>query len=270
VVAEDAAKALAAGPDSLPAALDAAGPSVELTPALTGDADEQVVVIPLLHGPLGEDGTVQGLLELLGVPYVGSGVLSSAVSMDKVVAKELLQANGLRVATWQAVSDHERTASTASEVAAALGLPVFVKPANMGSSIGVSRADSLEELDAALGTALVYDDVAIVEQMVRGREIEVAVLGNDEPRASVPGEIVLSHVFYSYEDKYVLNGAQLSAAARRRAVRQRGGRRRSGLRAAAWQSTSSSTSRAGSRQRSTPSGLPPISMYPAVQATGVS
>jgi D-alanine-D-alanine ligase len=209
VAAEDAAKALAAGPDALPAALDAAGPAIELAPALAGEDGEQVVVIPLLHGPLGEDGTVQGLLEVLGVPYVGSGVLASAVAMDKSVAKELLRANGLRVAAWRVVREHQRTAGTAAELADALGLPAFVKPANMGSSIGVSRADSLESLDDALDAAFAYDDVVIVEELVRGREIEVAVLGNEDAKASVAGEIIPSHVFYSYEDKYVLDSAQL-------------------------------------------------------------
>jgi D-alanine-D-alanine ligase len=209
VVAEGAAKALAAGRDTLPPALDAAGPSVDLAPALAGDGDEPVVVIPLLHGPLGEDGTVQGLLEVLGVPYVGSGVLSSAVAMDKSVAKELLRANGLAVATWRTVHAHEREPSTARTMADALGLPVFVKAANMGSSIGVSKATTVDELDAALDHALRYDDVAVVEEQVSGREIEVAVLGNDQPRASVPGEIVPSHDFYDYDDKYIVDGAQL-------------------------------------------------------------
>jgi D-alanine-D-alanine ligase len=210
VAAEGAAKALAAGPDSLPAALEAAGPPVDLAPALAGgEGDGPVVVLPLLHGPLGEDGTVQGLLEVLGVPYVGSGVLGSAVAMDKVVAKELLHANGLPVAAWRVVREHERTTTTAAGIADALGLPVFVKPANMGSSIGVSKASTAAALDAALDAAFAYDDVAIVEEQILGREIEVAVLGNDDARASVAGEIVPSHDFYDYEDKYIVDGAQL-------------------------------------------------------------
>jgi D-alanine-D-alanine ligase len=143
------------------------------------------------------------------VPYVGPGVLSSAVAMDKSVAKELLQAQGLPVARWRTVHRHERGPTTAAQLADELGLPLFVKPANMGSSIGVSRAETLEALDAALDDALRYDDTLVVEELVRGREIEVAVLGNDEPRASVPGEIVPSHEFYDYEDKYVVDGAQL-------------------------------------------------------------
>jgi D-alanine-D-alanine ligase len=209
VAAESAAKALAAGPDALPAALDTAGPALDLAPALAPDGTETTVVLPLLHGPLGEDGTVQGLLEVMGVPYVGSGVLSSAVAMDKSVAKELLRANGLPVAEWRTVRAHERGAGTEAALARTLGLPVFVKPANMGSSIGVTRATTVEALGTALDEALRYDDTAVVEEEVRGREIEVAVLGNDEPRASVPGEIVPSHDFYDYEDKYVVDGAKL-------------------------------------------------------------
>lgn len=208
VVAESAAKALAAGADALPEALEAAGLPVELATALD-PAGGRLVVLPLLHGPFGEDGTVQGLLEVLDVPYVGSGVLSSAISMDKSVAKEVLTANGLGVAAWRTVREHERSADASAALAEALGLPVFVKPANMGSSIGVSKASTVEELDAALDDAFRYDEVVVVEEAVRGREIEVAVLGNDGPRASLPGEIVPSHEFYDYEDKYLVDGAQL-------------------------------------------------------------
>ena len=130
-------------------------------------------------------------------------------AMDKAVAKELLQTNGLPVAAWRTVREHERVPSTPGELATALGLPVFVKPANMGSSIGVSRAASVDELDAALDEALRYDDTVVVEELVTGREIEVAVLGNDAPRASVPGEIVPSHEFYDYEDKYLLDQSEV-------------------------------------------------------------
>jgi D-alanine-D-alanine ligase len=210
VVAEAAAAALAAGADALPDALVADGPSIDLVPALSprGGADT-VVAIPLLHGPLGEDGTVQGLLEVLGVPYVGSGVLASAVAMDKAVAKELLHGAGIPVAAWQTVRDIERTSGTATTLAHDLGLPVFVKPANMGSSIGVSKAIDVDGIDAALDAAFDFDDTAVVEEHITGREIEVAVLGNDRPRASVPGEIVPSHDFYDYEDKYIGDGAKL-------------------------------------------------------------
>jgi D-alanine-D-alanine ligase len=210
VMAEEAAAALAAGPSALPDALVADGPVVDLVPALAPRSDDDTVVaIPLLHGPLGEDGTVQGLLEMLGVPYVGSGVLSSALAMDKAVAKELLHGAGIPVAAWQTVRDVERTSGTATTLARDLGLPVFVKPANMGSSIGVSKATTVDGVDAALDAAFDFDDTAVVEEHVTGREIEVAVLGNDHPRASVPGEIVPSHDFYDYEDKYVVDGAKL-------------------------------------------------------------
>jgi D-alanine-D-alanine ligase len=210
VVAEAAVAALAAGPDALPDALVADGPAIDLGPALAPrGGNDTVVAIPLLHGPLGEDGTVQGLLEVLGIPYVGSGVLASAVAMDKAVAKELMHGAGIPVAAWQTVRDVERTSGTATTLARDLGLPVFVKPANMGSSIGVSKATTVDGIDAALDAAFDFDDTAVVEEHVTGREIEVAVLGNDHPRASVPGEIVPSHDFYDYEDKYVVDGAKL-------------------------------------------------------------
>jgi D-alanine-D-alanine ligase len=162
-----------------------------------------------LHGPLGEDGTVQGMLEVLGVPYVGSGVLGSSVAMDKAVSKELLAANGLGVAAWRTVRDVDRSTETAAALAEALGLPVFVKPANMGSSIGVSKATTVDAIDTALDEAFGYDEVAVVEEAVLGREIEVAVLGDVQPRASIPGEIVPSHDFYDYDDKYIVDGARL-------------------------------------------------------------
>jgi D-alanine-D-alanine ligase len=210
VVAESAAKALAAGPHELPEALEAAGPTIDLAPALVpADDNGTTVVLPLLHGPLGEDGTVQGLLEVLGVPYVGSGVLSSSLSMDKAAAKEMLSARGLPQVAWRTVHDTDRTATTAATLARELGLPLFVKPANMGSSIGVSKATTVDELDTALDTAFDFDDTAVVEEAVRAREIEVAVLGNEFPRASVPGEIVPSHEFYDYDDKYLVDGAEL-------------------------------------------------------------
>jgi D-alanine-D-alanine ligase len=160
-------------------------------------------VLPILHGPNGEDGTVQGLLELAGLPYVGAGVLGSAVAMDKVMAKTVLAANGIPQARWRAV---ERTelgrAGLAEELLAELGPVVFVKPANMGSSIGVSRADGVDAVHAALEVAARYDDLFVVEEGVDVRELEVGVLGNESPRASVVGEIVPAAEFYDYEDKY--------------------------------------------------------------------
>jgi D-alanine-D-alanine ligase len=166
------------------------------------------VVFPVLHGPLGEDGTVQGLLELSGVPYVGSGVLGSAVGMDKDVMKRLLTEAGLPILSYRTLRrarwERERDAVLAD--VATLGLPVFVKPANLGSSVGVSRVKDTATLAAAVDLALEFDDKVVIEAGVeRPREIEVAVLGGDESFASVPGEIVVEHAdgFYSYAAKYL-------------------------------------------------------------------
>ncbi|MEZ5258312.1 MAG: D-alanine--D-alanine ligase family protein [Ilumatobacteraceae bacterium] len=214
-------RALATGPAALPAALDPSGPSSEpgtlmrragLAPGDTGTGPT-TVVLPLLHGPLGEDGTVQGLLELSGVPYVGSGVLASSVAMDKVMAKVVLAQHGFVQAPWRSLREDHVGPTTASELAAELGLPVFVKPANMGSSVGVSKAKTVEEIDRALAVAFSYDEWVVLEAAVVGREIEVAVLGNRSPRASLPGEIVPGEEFYDYEDKYVTDGAELHVPA---------------------------------------------------------
>jgi D-alanine-D-alanine ligase len=172
-------------------------------------AEGRTVVLPLLHGPLGEDGTVQGMLELADVPYVGSGVLGSALAMDKAMAKQVLAHHGIEQARWLGLSEHEIGPSTADTVAARLGLPLFVKPCNMGSSVGVTKAHSVDEVADGISVALTYDDRVVVEEAVAGREIEVAVLGNEVPRASVPGEIVPGHEFYDYEDKYLDDGARL-------------------------------------------------------------
>jgi D-alanine-D-alanine ligase len=172
-------------------------------------ASGPTVVLPLLHGPLGEDGTVQGMLELADVPYVGSGVLGSALAMDKAMAKQVLAQRGIAQSRWLSFTEHEVGAGTADEVIGALGLPVFVKPANMGSSVGVTKAKSREALTQAIDLALSYDERVVVEEAIVGREIEVAVLGNEHPRASVPGEIVPGHEFYDYDDKYVDDGARL-------------------------------------------------------------
>jgi len=172
--------------------------------ALPGLAELQPDVAFLaLHGAFGEDGTVQGLLEVLGVPYVGSGVLASSVAMDKAMAKTLTAAAGLPQARYRAVREREITPSTAELLAGDLGLPCFVKPANMGSSVGVSKAHDLDELQAAIDLALGYDEWIVVEEAITGREIELAVIGNDDPFVSVPGEIIPGDEFYSYDDKYV-------------------------------------------------------------------
>ncbi len=209
-LATAAVQALAAGPDALPERLEAVGDAVSPTPLLSTAAFAgPVVVMPLLHGPLGEDGTVQGLLELMDLPYVGSGVLASAVGMDKALAKEVLGFHGIAQARWISLREHEVTPARLLAVADELGLPVFVKPSNMGSSVGVSKASTIEELQHAVEHALSYDEWVVIEEAIVGREIEVAVLGNLDPRASMPGEIVPGNDFYDYEDKYLVDGAEL-------------------------------------------------------------
>ena len=171
------------------------------------------MVFPVLHGPFGEDGTVQGLCEMAGVPYVGPGVLSSAVCMDKPVSKRLLAAAGLPVARHAELRSGDVTAGTPAALLAELGSPVFVKPANLGSSIGISKAADPEQVAEALTLASGYDDRLIVEEFVPGREIEVSVLGNEGLRASLPGEIVPGGEFYDYADKYLNDTAELHAPA---------------------------------------------------------
>lgn len=182
-------------------------PEVDPLPVLTAGAatgDVPTVVLPILHGPNGEDGTVQGLLELAGIPYVGSGVLGSAVCMDKVMAKTVLDAAGIAQVRWRSLPRHRAFGEAeARTVLDDLGPTVFVKPANMGSSIGVSKATDTLGLLAAVAEAFRYDDLVVFEEGVVARELECAVLGNDEPRASVVGEIVTAADFYDYRDKYV-------------------------------------------------------------------
>jgi D-alanine-D-alanine ligase len=204
VRADEARAALAQGRAALPDRLAATGATLEPLPTVTPAVDGlPVVVLPLLHGPHGEDGTVQGMLELAGVPYVGSGVLASALAMDKAKAKEILAAHGLPQVRHVVLRDTEAADAHAAVDEAGLRYPVFVKPANLGSSVGVTKVRDDAALDAAVASAADYDEWIVIEQGVDGREIEVAVLGNREPRASVPGEIVSSHEFYDYEDKYV-------------------------------------------------------------------
>ena len=167
------------------------------------------VVIPLLHGPYGEDGTVQGLFELAGVPYVGCGVVGSAVGMDKVMMKRAFAAAGLAMARWLHLRDGHDQDEFADRVEAELGYPCFVKPASLGSSVGVSKAKDRDSLAAALDVALGFDEWAVVEEAVVGREIEVGILGDDPPEASLPGEIVPGDEFYSYADKYEGGSAQV-------------------------------------------------------------
>lgn len=174
-----------------------------------GQASKIDVVFPVLHGPNGEDGTIQGLFEMLDVPYVGCGVLSSALGMDKALSKQLFRTAGLPVGHYEVVlkADMEKDMEG---VAAALetdfGYPVFIKPANMGSSVGISKAHDREELMAGLREAAKYDRKLLVEEYISCRELECSVLGNDEPVASGVGEILPSHEFYDYEAKYFDGG----------------------------------------------------------------
>jgi D-alanine-D-alanine ligase len=171
------------------------------------------VVFPLLHGPYGEDGTVQGLLELANIAYVGAGVLGSAAGMDKAVMKTLFASRGLPIVRHLVVRQREWTAeanTVVSRVSESLGFPVFVKPANLGSSVGISKVTSAAQLAEAVECALQFDRKIVIEAAVpRPREIECAVLGNDEPQASVPGEVIPSREFYDYEAKYLDDGSRV-------------------------------------------------------------
>jgi D-alanine-D-alanine ligase len=170
------------------------------------------VIFPMLHGPYGEDGTIQGLLELANIPYVGGGVLASAVGMDKGVMKVLFAERGLPVCPYRVVLRHEWERATdriAGELEKALKYPMFVKPANLGSSVGISKAKDSSGLREAMALAGSFDRKIVIEAAVpNAREIECAVLGNDEPEASVPGEIISSREFYDYEAKYLDEGSQ--------------------------------------------------------------
>lgn len=159
------------------------------------------VVFPVLHGSNGEDGTVQGLLQLLEIPFVGSGVLGSAVAMDKDTANILLSASGLPVAKWMAVTQPAQLTYQAAQ--AKLGTPLFIKPSNAGSSVGVAKVANEAQFNEALNKAFQFDTKVLIEQAIVGRELEVAVLGNDDPIASLPGEIILHTDFYSYDAKYI-------------------------------------------------------------------
>ncbi len=177
------------------------------------------IVFPVLHGTFGEDGTIQGLLECAGLPYVGAGVLGSAIGMDKHVAKELWLREGLPVVDSILVRAADRAnpqfmANLSRKIEARFGWPCFVKPSSCGSSVGASKAGNMEALEAALDFALAYDEKVLVEKFISAREIECAVLGNEKPKAFAPGEIVPAHEFYDYEAKYKdPNGATLCVPA---------------------------------------------------------
>jgi D-alanine-D-alanine ligase len=168
------------------------------------------VIFPIVHGPLGEDGSIQGLLRIADLPFVGSGVLGSAVCMDKDVTKRLLRDAGLPVVPFLTFNRLTAARTTFNEVIETLGSPVFVKPANQGSSVGVSSAETEADYHEALAQAFAYDTKVLVERAVKGREIECAILGNDDPIASTCGEIVVHKGFYSYDTKYIDdNGAEV-------------------------------------------------------------
>lgn len=200
-------------PPSSGASPTATSGSTDLIPVIAGQTaeeapDQQIVVFPVLHGPKGEDGTVQGLLEMTGLPYVGAGVAGSATAMDKGIAKALFASAGIPQARYLAVRAHEIDELLAKTVEAELGWPVFVKPANLGSTIGITRAAGPAELVAAVKLALRFDEYLVIEESLQPREIEVGVLGDTELAVSVPGEILPSRDFYDFEDKYLAGTAQ--------------------------------------------------------------
>jgi len=185
-----------------------------LVPLAGGTPVALDVVFPVLHGTFGEDGTVQGLLELAGIPYVGAGVLASAVGMDKAAMKAVFRDAGIPVCRWLVATPRSESADAiGARVAADLGFPCFVKPANLGSSVGITKVGTPDALPAALAEAAAYDPKVIVEEAVDAREFECAVLGNDAPRASVVGELIPSREFYDYADKYVEQGARVAIPA---------------------------------------------------------
>ena len=198
-----------------PGALEIHGAPIDIGNVLNEALNDQptAVVLPMLHGPLGEDGTIQGLLELSGVAYVGSGVLGSALAMDKAMAKLVLGAVGIPQVRYLTVHEADYRSQSPDSFCASvvdnLGLPCFIKPANMGSSVGVSRATDAMEMVAAIESALLYDQWVLIEEAVTAREIEVAVIGNHYPEASLPGEIRPADEFYSYADKYEFGAAEL-------------------------------------------------------------
>ncbi|MBN1686078.1 MAG: D-alanine--D-alanine ligase [Spirochaetales bacterium] len=212
----DEKQALLAGPvDSPPATAEVSlqqrsgsGALVSLQSNVpVGDLD---VVFPVLHGPFGEDGTVQGLLKLAGIPFVGSGVLGSAVGMDKDVMKRLLRDAGIPIAPFYTITPESDVESMVRTAITEFGLPLFIKPANLGSSVGISKAHTLAEALAGAREAFDYDTKIIVEKYIPGKEIECSVLGNRNPVASLPGEIKPTDEFYSYKAKYLdENGAEL-------------------------------------------------------------
>lgn len=201
--------------------LNASNASITLAPegegslvATTGNVDSKNidVIFPILHGPMGEDGTVQGFLKLADIPFVGCDVLGAAVGMDKEIMKRLLRDAGLPIGRFATFHAHETI--DFDMVKEELGMPLFVKPANLGSSVGINKAHNVGELKKACEEAFRYDSKILIEEFIEGREIECAVIGNEDPKASLPGEIVVHDEFYSYDTKYVSeDGASLAIPA---------------------------------------------------------
>lgn len=176
-----------------------------------GKTEKIDVIFPVLHGPFGEDGTIQGLFEMMNIPYVGAGVLASSVAMDKAIAKKLLQAEGIPQAEYDVIifkQYKENETKVINRIEDIFEYPVFVKPANMGSSVGITKAHNREEFKKAMDMAGKYDRKIVIEEAIKGREIECAILGNDNPMASLPAEIIPSAEFYDYHDKYIAGTTQ--------------------------------------------------------------
>ncbi len=241
------------------------------------------VVFPVLHGRFGEDGTIQGLLELAGIPYVGAGVLGSSVGMDKDVMKRLFREAGLPVAPFLTLTSEELTKQRNAckrKISRLIHFPCFVKPSNSGSSVGIHKVHDSSELDSAIDDALQYDEKILAEKGIEGRELECSVLGNENPIASLPGEVVPSREFYDYEDKYIDDAAQLIIPAR---VTRAQTRKIQELALAAFRTVSASgmarvdffledkTGKVLLNEINTSPGFTKISMYPKLwEASGIS
>jgi D-alanine-D-alanine ligase len=173
------------------------------------------VVFPVLHGTNGEDGSIQGFLKLSGIPFVGAGILGSAIGMDKEVTKRLLRDADIPIPHYQVVRQVDSNRIDPLQIQAEFGLPLFIKPANLGSSVGISKVKVVDEIKPAIDIAFLYDQKILIEECILGREIECSVLGNEHPEASLPGEIKPNHEFYSYQAKYLdENGANLEVPAK--------------------------------------------------------
>ncbi len=200
---EDDPKHISLGPGGKPLAVVPGAGTCQLITLDGKDIGPIDVIFPVLHGPFGEDGTVQGLLKLANIPFVGAGVVGSAAGMDKDVMKRLLRADNIPIGDFLIYTYADKDKIEYDTVVERLGSPVFVKPANMGSSVGISKVYNADELKKALDLAFQYDTKIIIEENIKGREIECSVLGNEEPVASLPGEILPQADFYSYEAKYI-------------------------------------------------------------------